>query len=761
MSFRVLALGALIGSLAGAQAFSGAAAVDAVIEKAVRDQLIPGAVLIAGHDGKVIYRKAYGSRALVPEREPMTLDTIFDAASLTKVIATTTCLMNLVETGKVRLNDRVTEYLPEFQGGKSEITIRQLMTHFSGLRPDLDMPPAWRGYDTGLKLALADQPVNRPDAKFVYSDINFILLGEIVHRVSGQTLADFAREKVFAPLGMRHSTFQPPAEWKPLIAPTEVENGIVVRGAVHDPTARAMEGIAGHAGLFTTADDLARFAQMMLNSGELDGVRIASPLTIRKFTTPQTPPNQPILRGLGWDIDSPFSSNRGDLYPVGSFGHTGFTGTSIWIDPSTRSYVILLANSVHPSRGKSLTGLRGRVATIVAAAVGATGVGAKPRRPRAEGGVRTGIDVLAASNFAELRGKRVGLFTNHTGVTRDGKRNLDVMVAAGVKVTAIFSPEHGLAGKEDNEKVQSTVDAATGITVHSLYLASRRRPTPEMLKNVDVLVFDIQDVGARFYTYSCSMLYALEEAARNKIPFLVLDRPNPVTGEHVEGPMIDRNLESFVGCFEMPVRHGMTFGELAGMMNGERKIGADLRVVKVEGWERGDWFDATGLPWVNPSPNMPGLNSATLYTGVALLEYAKNYSVGRGTAVAFEQIGTDWINGRQLAEYLNGRGIEGVRAYPVRFRPESSNFAHTEIEGVRFVITGRDQLDSVRLGIEIACALEKLYPGKMNFEANKLLIGNREVIDALRKGADPQSIVRSWERPLAAFSDVRRQYLLY
>src|SRR5579871_2070094 len=295
---------------------------DPILEGAVKDGLIPGAVLVVGHDGQVVFRKAYGERALIPAREAMTVDTIFDAASLTKVIATTSSVMKLFEQGKIRLNDPVTKYLREFQGGHSEITIRNLMTHFSGLRPDLDLQPAWSGYETGIQRALIDKPAGPPGVRFVYSDINFILLGEIVRRLSGKTLPEFARVNIFEPLGMNDSMFQPPASLRPRIAPTEIDpaTGRPLWGVVHDDTSRYMGGVAVHAGLFTTADDLAKFAQMLLDHGQANGTRLFSPLTIEKFTTPASPADQPILRGFGWDTDSPYSSNRGDLFPIGSFG---------------------------------------------------------------------------------------------------------------------------------------------------------------------------------------------------------------------------------------------------------------------------------------------------------------------------------------------------------------------------------------------------------------------------------------------------------
>jgi len=747
---------------------------DALIEQAIAEDQIPGAVLLVGRPGGILHFKAYGRRALEPEPEAMTPDTIFDAASLTKVVATTPAVMRLFEQGKLRLNDRVTQYLPEFQGGSSDITLRHLLTHFSGLRPDLDLRPPWSGHDTGIRLALIDEPVAPPGVRFLYSDINFILLGAIVERLSGRGLDEFVSEQVWRPLGMKDTLFRPPAELAGRIAPTEIVEGRLLRGVVHDPTCRYMGGVAGHAGMFTTAADLARFAEMMLGQGEREGVRVFSPAVVEKFTTPQSPPDQPILRGLGWDMDSPYSGNRGELFPLGSYGHTGFTGTSLWIDPVSRTYVILLANSVHPYLRPAITSLRGRVATAVAAAleIRAPGValtgynetlaGAGGRRVVARNAqVLTGLDVLAREGFAPLAGKRVGLITNHTGLDREGRRNVDRMLEAGIRVTALFSPEHGLSGREDHNRIGHGKDPATGIPVWSLYEGPNRRPTAEMLRDVDVLVFDIQDIGARFYTYVTTMAYAMEEAARRGIPFVVLDRPNPITGTHVEGPLLDRDLLSFVGYFPLPLRHGMTVGELARLFNGENKIGADLRVVAMEGWQRGDWFDATGLSWIDPSPNMRSLNAALLYPGLAMLEASPNYSVGRGADAPFEQIGADWIRGPELAAYLNRRFIPGVRVYPTRFRPASSNFAGRLIEGIRFLITDREALDSSRLGLELAAALVKLYPGKLDLQANLRLIGSRETLAALAAGEDPRAIMSRWEEELARFLKLRQAYLLY
>jgi uncharacterized protein YbbC (DUF1343 family)/CubicO group peptidase (beta-lactamase class C family) len=755
-----------------APSFTGGPALDDVINQAIQEDEIPGAVILVGHNGQIVYHKAYGSRALEPQREPMTLDTVFDIASLTKVVGTTAGIMKLVEAGKVRLNDRVTEYLPEFQGGKSDITVRMLLTHYSGMRPDVDLEPVWSGYETGIQKALVDLPAAPPNAQFTYSDINYLLLGEIVRRASGKPLPDFVRDEVFGPLGMTDTGWLPDPNLRPRIAPTEVVQGSSesLRGVVHDPTARYMGGVAGHAGVFSTAWDLAKFAEMMLGWGQRNGVRIFSPLTVEAFTTPQSPPGQPAIRGLGWDIDSTFSGTRGDLYPFGSYGHTGFTGTSMWLDPGTRSYVILLSNSVHPKLRPAITPLRSKVASaaaaglLVEAAPHRSTIVERPRIARpavTTSEVLTGIDVLAKDGFSSLKGKRVGLITNHTGLTRDGRRNIDVMLGAGVDLKALYSPEHGIAGREDHENIENAKDPASGIPVWSLYSGQNRRPTDAMLRGIDVLVFDIQDIGARFYTYICTMKNALEEAARRGIAFVVLDRPNPITGLHVEGPVLEEGLESFVGCFALPVRHGMTVGEIARMMNAALPAKADLTVVKMQGWRRGDWFDATGLRWVNPSPNMRSLNAAVLYPGIGMLEYGKVYSVGRGTDAPFEQTGADWMDGSRLAAMLNSRDIPGVRVYPTILQPNGSNFAGQTIDGVRFVITDRDAFNSVRFGIELGAAMAKLFPGRMDWKANETLAGSRDLLRRLEAGEDPAAIERRFAAETEAFRVRRAEFLLY
>lgn len=756
--------------------------VDAIIQQAIAEGNIPGAVLVVGHDGKIIYHKAYGERELEPKRRPMTLDTIFDLASLTKVVATTTAVMQLVELGKVRLNDPLAKYVPDFaQNGKEDITIRQLLTHYSGLAPDLDLGTPWDGKQTAYQLACV-MPAETPSGSaFVYSDINFIMLGELVEKVSGETLEAYTEQHIFQPLKMTHTRFNPPVSWRSKIAPTQYdENNHMLWGVVHDPTARRMGGVAGHAGLFSTGDDLAKFAQALLNDG--DG--ILSPEAVIKMTSPQTPPSAPIMRGFGWDIDSPFSSNRGDFFPVGSFGHTGFTGTSLWIDPTTKSYVILLTNAVHPRGKGNAVGLRTKVATEIAAALPLTADEKEALRWKSitgyneaftagrrwsarNGTVKNGIDVLEDHGFDVLKAaegkKHIGLVTNQTGIDAMGRRTIDVLAQApGVSLDAIFSPEHGVTGLLDTTDVNNSKDAATGVTVYSVYggTDSARRPPPEVLRTLDAIVFDIQDAGVRYYTYETTLGYFLEAAAKAGIEMIVLDRPDPVTGTFVQGPGTDAGHDSFTNYWTVPIRHGMTMGELARMFNSERNINAKLTVVAMDGWQRGDWFDSTGLEWVNPSPNIRSVTEEALYTGVAVIE-GTNVSVGRGTDSPFEVVGAPWIKNKDFAAYLNARGIAGVRFVPTTFTPTSSIYSGQACQGVNIVVTERNLTDGPELGIELASALHKLYPNDWKIEKIQQLLVNQAVYDALAAGQDPRRIAQDWQDELQKFGKIREKYLIY
>src|SRR3989440_6829779 len=537
------------------------ARMDAVIRASIEKKELPGAVVLVARHGKVIWRKAYGARAVEPQREAMTTDTIFDLASLTKVVATTTSIMILIEQGKIRLSDTVVQFIPEMKGeGRDAITIEQLLTHMTGFAPDFDLRNRWSGYDEAIKRLYREPLRSPPGTRFVYSDINYIALGEVVHRVSGMMLDEFARQNIFAPLGMRDTGFRPDAKLRPRIAPTEKRRGQMnylgdsgadagsageqrLRGEVHDPTSFRMGGVAGHAGLFSTADDLAIFSQMLLNGGVYNGVRILSPLGMATMTQPRAVSEIGGARGLGWDIATSFSSNKGDLFPLGSFGHTGFTGTSLWIDPATDTFVVFLSNRVHPDGKGDVGPLRVRVASIVAGGITAANAGkardeaaataaelvqslarfnsnngrAAPNSDSIDAQVLNGIDVLERDGFKQLNGLRVGLVTNQTGRDRSGRPTIDVLAnAPGVKLVALFSPEHGIRWLAD-EKVSDTKDERTGLPIYSLY-GETRRPKSEQLRNLDALVFDIQDVGSRFYTYISTLGLVMEEAAKAHLP---------------------------------------------------------------------------------------------------------------------------------------------------------------------------------------------------------------------------------------------------
>jgi uncharacterized protein YbbC (DUF1343 family)/CubicO group peptidase (beta-lactamase class C family) len=773
-----------------AESSAGFAPIAPLVEAANARHELPGAVVLIGRGDAIVYHRAFGQRAVLPSPEPMTEDTIFDLASLTKVVATTTSVMKLVEEGRIRLNDPVAQFIPEFgRYGKSGIAIRHLLTHTSGLRPDLELEVEFHGADEAIRRAIDEVPTAPPGERFVYSDINFFLLGDIVRRVSGERLDRYAKAQIFDPLGMKETAFLPPESWRPRIAPTEAcqtlawpcapstplrVEGPFLRGVVHDPTSRRMDGVAGHAGLFSTAADLSRFCRMLLGGGRLGAARILSPATVARMTSPSTPAEMRAVRGLGWDIDSSYSSNRGELFPIGSFGHTGFTGTSLWLDPGTKSYVIFLSNRVHPDGKGDVTALRGKVATVAAAALlssddvargfsRADGVADSGRSARVfalHEPVLTGVDVLAAENFARLRGKRVGLLTNHTGRSREGESTIDLIARApDVTLAALFSPEHGIRGQAD-EKVASSRDEKTGVAIHSLY-GDTLRPAPAMLEGLDVVVVDLQDVGARFYTYPAAVAYFLEEAAKRNLPVVVLDRPNPIDGFDIEGPVQDAGGNRYVGYLPMPVRHGLTIGELVRLFNDVGRVGADVTVVPMKNWRREDWFDDTGLAWVNPSPNMRNMVAATVYPGVGAIE-GTNISVGRGTDTPFEQIGAPWIDGPALAAALNASALPGVRFYPVTFTPAAGVKLGGQVcQGVFLIVTDRDRFRPVRVGLQLASTLSRMYGQQFKLEDAAALFGSKSMLEKIRAGGDPAAIAASWAADEATWRLTRAKYLLY
>lgn len=722
------------------------ARIDEVVAKTIASGGCPGAVVLVLHENRVVYRKAFGNRAVQPAFEPMTVDTIFDLASLTKPIAAGTSIWQLIEANKLRHTDYVAKHWPEFAvNGKEEVTVEQCLMHLTGLTADNAIGDYAGGKAKSFE-AIANLKLEvKPGTRFKYSDVGFLVLGNLVERITKSPLDEYAAANIFTPLGMQDTGYRVPASKLGRVAPTGKRDGAVIRGAVHDPRAHAIGGVAGHAGLFGTADDLAIYARMLLNNGMHDGKQILSPSAVRLFTSGRlVPPSG--KRSSGWDVATGFSAPRGSAFREGEgFGHTGFTGTSMWVDPGTKTAIIILTNRVHPDDKGNVTELRRTIGTIVGEAVGA-------------GAILPGIDVLREDKFASLQGKRIGLVTNHTGKALDGTPTIDLLASAtGVKLVALFSPEHGIRGELD-EKVGDGKDEKTGLPVYSLY-GERRKPTAEQLKGVDVLVYDIQDIGCRFYTYISTLGLVLEAAKENNLPVLVLDRPNPLGGLAIDGPMRDQVKDSFIAYHDLPLRHGMTVGELARMFNKERGWNVKLDVVEVKNWRRGDTFETTGLPWRNPSPNMRHLTAAFVYPGVGLLE-TTNLSVGRGTERPFEWIGAPYVDGRALAVELNRRKLPGVAFIAVERTPTSSVHKDKRCGGVDILVTDWSKLESVALGLHLADALRKTTPGWETKNLNRLLV-HKATFDDLAAGKPVAEIVAGYRDGLAAFRTRRQAFLIY
>jgi uncharacterized protein YbbC (DUF1343 family)/CubicO group peptidase (beta-lactamase class C family) len=741
--------------------------IDAIVQQGLDEHRMPGCVVAIGRRDYLVFRRAYGAKRLEPEHEAMTVDTVFDLASLTKPIATATSVMALWEQGRFKLSDPVSTYLPDFTGNEKEsITIAQLLTHQAGLIPDNALEDYQHGTDAAWKKICELGLQASPGERFIYSDVGFIVLGRLVETLAAERLDEFARRTIFAPAAMNETTFLPPDPLRARAAPTQQREGRWMVGEVHDPRAFLLNGVAGHAGLFSTADDLARYAQMMLNHGIAGNNPILSPATVRHMTSDVTivEEGRSTVRGYGWDKRSGYSSNRGENFSATAFGHGGFTGTVIWIDPELDLFFIFLSNRVHPDGQGSVNALAGRIGTVAAAAIAsspklpANKLDSQPSASTVP--LETGFGVLHQERFKRLAGQKIGLITNHTGITRDGTSIIaELHQADEVDLRAIFSPEHGIAGKLDQASIDDGQDSLTGLPIYSLYGASRK-PTAEQLESLDTLVFDIQDIGCRFYTYISTMGLAMEAAAEHGKRFVVLDRPNPINGVDVGGPLLDSGSESFVGYHRLPVRHGMTVGELARMIREERGLQVQLEVVPMAGWQRDQWFDELHLPWVNPSPNMRTMNAAILYPGVGLLE-TTNLSVGRGTDTPFELFGAPWMDAVELSHRLTNLSVPGIRFMPREFTPTSSVYAGENCRGLQLEITNRDQFDPCRFGLAVALALHEQHADRWKFDGYQRLLGNRHVWERIGKDADFAEVWKLLERDRVEFLQRRQTFLLY
>jgi SSS family transporter len=890
-----------------------------LINDAITNHHLPGAVVVVGHNGHQVFEQAYGNRKLDNEpgldgkpspAEPMTEDTIFDMASLTKDLATATSVMQLYEAGKFQFDDPVEKYLPDFNpqhdATRSKVTIRLLLTHFSGEGPDVSLKDPW-GLDKpdkteGFRRALTSPLAGDPGTKFVYSDINFILLGDLIETLSGQTEDVYTAEHIFKPLGMTHTGYhgfntvcgkfdrigaaivipnrpasveEAPscygggsgsASWTAYngianTAPTTHDDegnaqtnphfDMLTRGTVHDPTTRRMGGVAGHAGVFSTAHDISLYASALLeklvhNTGPFP----LKQSTLQLMTMPEQPghsasqiaaaqaanddaikageqgaqpglaPHYPAikgqdLRGYGWDIDTAFSKPRGAIFPIGSFGHTGFTGTTLWMDPASDSYIVLLTNAVHPRGNTPISNLRGQVATAAAQALGLSSAADNPATGRNLNQliplqILTGIDALEQSHFAALttlakshnNHLNFGVLTNQNGLDSQDRRTIDqlnTLKSENIHLTTLFAAEHGITGQQDTTYMGAEVDSATSLTVTGLYGtgAAARHPKHEQLANLDAIVIDLQDAGVHYWTYESVLGYFLEASDIEKkqyqhtLNIIVLDRPNPVGGLAMQGPLVDANHTSYVAYMPIPTRHGLTYGELAKYIVAAKHLDTALIVVPMQHWHRNMFWKDTGLPWVNPSPNLRSPEAAVLYPALGEIE-STNISVGRGTEHPFSFFGagvptvkpststatggiasstgfvgptTVWFIAKDVAAYLTARNIPSV-TFTATTEPilEDANhypFHGQTIDAVRVIATDPVALDTPELGIEILSALHHLYPTQFNLARSMTLLCNEATVAAITRGDDPRSIAASWQPALDAYKSSVAPILLY
>jgi uncharacterized protein YbbC (DUF1343 family)/CubicO group peptidase (beta-lactamase class C family) len=713
-------------------------AIDRVMSEAIARHDVPGAAVIVGRRDGVLLRKVYGFAQVEPMTRPLEMDAVFDLASVTKAVATATSVALLVERGSLSYDDRVARFVPAFAlPDKREITLRHLLTHTSGLPPVIPMQAFAAGYDAALHSIAAVRLGAAPGERYVYSDLGFIVLARVIERVAKQPVSAFASENLFAPLGLENTGFSLNSAARRRAVPTERVAGVMLAGTVHDPRARAL-GVTGHAGLFGTADELARFARMLGNGGLLDGVRVLGRETVRQMTKDQMVSGARV--GLGWDLPD---DTEHSTFSRQSFGHEGFTGTSLWIDPESDLFVVFLSSRLHPSGRGRAAPLAKEIRRIARAALHAL--------PRTEDrGVGAGIDVLRTERFARLEGRRVALLTHDAARARDGARTTDLMLRAGnFRLVALLSPEHGVSAVE-NGVVGDTRDVSTALDVESLF-GEKSEPSAELSRRVDTYVVDLQDAGARFYTYSSTLLGLMRFAARHGQRVVVLDRPNPIGGDRIEGPVSDPEKRSFIDPFPMPVRHGMTLGELAKMFRAELGLNLLLDVVPLSGWQRDQLWQDTGLRWFPPSPNLRTARQALLYPGIALFEQT-NLSVGRGTPAPFERLGAPWLR----AEPLLRISQPGVRLRSVSFVPDAGPYRGEPCQGVAFEVTDPRALRPTALAFELARALQR-FP---EWERNGMLplLGSAEVFAGLERGGDVEALIRP---RLTQFRELRGRYLLY
>lgn len=743
--------------------------IDGLVFEAIKKNQLPGAVVCVGYQGKIVFLKAYGDKQVEPTRIPMTTDTLFDMASVTKPLATALSVMLLAEQGTIRVRHRASDYLPEFaKEGKEDITIQQLLTHTSGLIPDNPIEDYHDGpaaaWDNICNLA----PVTPPGEKFAYSDVGFIVLGELVKRVSGKDVNQFSQEHIYGPLGLHETTYLPPAHLRELAATTEQRDGRWMKGEVHDPRAFLLGGVAGHAGLFSTANDLAVIGQTLANGGSYHGKRIIGSETLRAMTAPVDVGTG--KRGLGWDKQSGYSSNKPDFFSEASFGHGGFTGTAFWVDPELDMFIIFLSNRVHPNGKGSVNTLAGMIGNIAVAAISRTEVKKQEiQRERSElpenksrqqqnGRTLVGIDALRREEFRTLNSRKLGLVTNVTGKSRDNLFTADLLRASKThELKAIFNWDWQALAKPSSEEQGD--QKLLGVAVANLK-AIETLSTNESFKEIDTLVVDFQDTGISDARLVRGMLQILRAGENKNVPVVILDRPNPYGGNWVSGPIINYAVDDNGATIPLPLLHGATLGELALLLRQEFNISVQVHVVPCDNLKRETTFEKTGLVWEPIGEEVTNYNSLWLEPIRRVLSFA-DLSWGEGTEIEDEAFGTPWIDAQQLAEYLNGQGLIGVVFVPVRFTPNAGVHAGHECRGVQIVITDRNQVSLEGVIYAMSIGLKRLHPQEWPHEKVANTFADLAVRQTFNERQAVDVIIQSGREGLILFRQRRGAVLLY
>ncbi len=733
---------------------------------AIDEGTTPGAAVVIGDAQHVWYSASFGELERGAGARLVDRATIYDLSSLTKPLVTALALAQLVDQGRVEYEDPVAKHLPCFvRGAKSRVTVAQLLLHTAGLPPVISRREyGGKSREQALRAICQAKLDAKPGASFRYSDIGYVILGALVERISGQRLDRYFEARIAKPLGLQSTRFGPlPDELiEACVAPTEYTDKRsgereLICGETHDPVAWRLGGVAGNAGLFSTADDLRRFAQALLRGGALDdGTKLLSKAAFAAMTEPREVPGG--RRNYGWDVETAYSKQRAEGFSDLAFGHSGFAGTSLWIDPKLNMFVLFLSNRVYPDGQGDVRPLQRRVAEL--ALRGREGVLLEK-----DVGVMTGIDVLESQRFAPLAEKTVGLITNNAARTRDGVRTIDALVRGGVKLVRLFSPEHGLSAMREG-KVKDDYDARTGTPVVSLF-GEHKKPRTDAFSGLDVVLFDLQDVGVRFYTYQATLRRAMAAAAEQGVPLMVLDRPNPLGAERALGPMLDSHSQgTFINHHPLAFEHAMTLAELAQLFRAELNIEVELSYSRVASWQRGWGYSRTQLPWFAPSPNLPDVATVDLYPAVALIE-GTDISVGRGTEEPFRLIGAPKFDAVAFVRSVEEAKIRGATLTPTRFVPRSGRHRGRRCHGARLTVARESLQDPRLLGYALVLALARTQP-HVDPQRVEKMIGDREVTQLLLgASADrpaneviAQAIAKS-DQGLEAFNQKRKQHLLY